>query len=91
MSKELPEQHKLASVTFVNSVSFGGRNSFAIGTNCESIVPAQLQPDGDWAGIDKGQRPDGLGIRVRVVAGNERRIRRFFVPFTNISDMGYSE
>lgn len=87
----LPEGRKLQSVTFVNAVSFGGRNSFAVGTNCESIVPATLQPDGDWSCIDKGQAPHGLGIRVRVVSGNERRVRRYFVPFANVSDVGYGE
>jgi hypothetical protein len=91
MSEELSEGRKLHAVTFVNAVSFGARQSLAVGINCESIQPATLKPDGDWMAIDKGQRADGLGIRVRDVSGNNRRIRRYFVAWSNVTDIGYGE
>lgn len=87
----LPEGRKLLGATFVNVVSFDARGSVAIGSNgVESMEPARLEVNGDWVGIDKGQRADGIGIRRRV--GQPRpRIVRSFVPWANITDLSYGE
>lgn len=84
-----PERH--AIVTFINSVGHQAHKSLAVGSTCDSIVPAQLLPDCDWVACDKGQRADGLGIVRSVRDGVKSRAVRFFVPFANVADLSYQE
>lgn len=90
MSETKPaEARRLTGVAFVDAVGFGVHKSFAIGQSCESIVPAALLPDGDWAGVDKGQQAVGIGIRRVESFGTERRVSRYFVPFANVAELVY--
>lgn len=82
--------HKLVAAYFVNVVqSMASAQHVAVGTSCKSIVPAVVQSDGDWAAIDKGQRPDGIGITRELTVGTQRKVVRTFVPWVNVSDLAY--
>ena len=83
-----PECRKLVAVTFVNAVSWSAQH-VAVGQTCESIAPARLLPDGDWAVIDNNQRADGVGI-VRMQGPNTaRELKRHFIPWANVADLAY--
>ena len=91
-TKPLPEGRKLKTVLFRSPIAQGTLASATVGDKgVESLVPAQLGPDGDWYACDKGQRPDGIGIRQKQHAPTGSYMRRRFVPFTNVDELTYSE
>lgn len=83
------EARRLIAVTFVDAVGFGVHKSFSVGQSCESIQPAMLLPDGDWAAVDKGQHAVGVGVRRLEAFGAERKVVRFFVPWANVAELAY--
>ena len=69
------------------------RSSVQIGRNVDSIIPARMEGDGSAVGIDKGQRADGIVIRMRRhdrVTG-KRYVSQEFVPWANIRSLTYGE
>ena len=82
---------KRAVATFRDTVGHGAFKSMAVGQSCDSIVPALLLPDGEWAACDKGQRSDGVGIVRTVMNGTRATKHRYFVPYSNLCDLSYVE
>ena len=98
MAAAAPEEYKphtrLVSVTFVNSVAFGGESQSAqIGRNVDSIIPVRMEGDGSPVQVDKGQRADGILLRAKRhdrVTGRKFEARDF-VPWANIRSLSYGE
>lgn len=92
MSDKLPEGRKLKSAVFVEAIASGTLSSVAVGAKeVLDFVPAVLLPDGDWVGADKGQRPDGIGVRQRMFGAGKPYVQRYFVPWANVSSLMYGE
>ena len=91
---EYKPQTKLVSCTFVNSVAFGGESqSVQVGRNVDSITPARMEGDGVPVGVDKGQRADGVLLRMKRhdrVTGR-KYVAMDFVPWSNIRSLSYGD
>lgn len=89
---KLPEARKLKYVVLHQAIDSGNLASLAVGAkDILELVPAQLQADGDWFAIDKGQRADGIGVRQKKFGGGKPFIQRRFIPWANVVELGYGE
>lgn len=86
---------RLAGASLVESVAFAGgeHSSVNAGRNCDSLIPARLEPDGTAVSISSGQRADGLLVRRKVQNLNTREfhVDQVFIPFANIRGLLYGE
>ncbi len=93
-----PTEYKtLSGATLESSVPFAGETvSVRIGgqnPNCDSIIPARLEPDGSAVPIKEGQIASGLLFRRRTVdrAHNGAQfIEQCYVPMSNVKCLQYS-
>lgn len=94
MLEEYKPLTKLVSVTFVNSVAFGGESQSAqLGRNVDAIIPARMEGDGTPVPVEKGQRADGILLKAKRhdrVSG-KRYVAMDFVPWANIRSLSYGD
>lgn len=82
----------LTGATFDRAIPFAGTcESVQLGRNCDSIVPARLEPDGTTVAIDRGQRADGVRLRRKVdnLQTRESFMDQVFVPWANVIGLQY--
>jgi hypothetical protein len=87
-------RQRLTSAAFVQSAPFGDeRMSCQVGLNCDSIIPARLEPDGSCVPISSGQRADGILVRRKKhdLQTQKRFVDQCFIPWSNVRGLSYGE
>lgn len=86
------EHTKLAYVSFVTPIQFGGTSSgLRIGVNVDSVEPACFETGGRFSNPGPDGRGDGLLVRRTFhnrVSGR-RETTQAFVPWSNVAEIGY--